>query len=306
MITRQERIRGGLWGLLIGDAVGVPYEFRPPAELPELSAIEMTPPPGFAPTRSQVPFGTYSDDGAQALCLLQSLTVCGRLSAHDFALRMLMWMHRGHLAVDGNVFDVGIQTRAALDRLNHGVSAEQAGSRREQDNGNGSLMRVLPLALWHEGSDSELAELAAAQSRVTHAHPRSEVCCALYCLWARATLEQQDDPWAAAVARLTPIAQAHSEWYAELTQQVLQFDAPAGRGYVVDCLMSAKRALEAASYEEVIRRAIGFGYDTDTTAAVAGGIAGLRWGEQGIPVRWRNQLRGRELVEPLLAALLAP
>jgi len=119
------------------------------------------PPPGFTPTRPDAPPGTWSDDGAQALCLLQSLLICQQLSSRDFALRLLLWLQRGHLAVDGIVFDVGIQTRAALDRLNHGVPAESAGPARERDNGNGSLMRVLPLALWHRGNDAELCALAA-------------------------------------------------------------------------------------------------------------------------------------------------
>ena len=106
---------------------------------------------------------------------------------------------RAHAVVDASrtprgrrqIFDLGIQTRAALDRINHGVPAQDAGPSREQDNGNGSLMRVLPLALWHRGDDAELADLAALQSRVTHGHLRSQICCALYCLLARATLEMR-------------------------------------------------------------------------------------------------------------------
>jgi ADP-ribosylglycohydrolase len=304
MDADPDKIAGGIWGLLIGDAVGVPYEFRAARELPELRAIDMIPPADFAPTRPNVPFGTYSDDGAQALCLLQSLLVCKRLSQHDFGMRMLMWMHRGHLAVDGRVFDVGVQTRAALDRMNHGVPADEAGPRREQDNGNGSLMRVLPLALWHKGSDAELAELAAAQSRVTHGHVRSQVCCALYCLWARATLADMADPWAAAVDQLGSVAPAHEGWEHELNEHVLGFEQPCGTGYVVDSLMSARVALREPSYEAVIQRAVAFGSDTDTTAAIAGGIAGLCWGEQGIPTRWRAQLRGRELAVPLIDSLV--
>lgn len=300
-----DRIAGGIWGLLVGDAVGVPYEFRAPDELPDVRSIDMTTPAGYQPSRPHVPFGTYSDDGAQALCLLQSLLACKRLSQQDLGVRMLMWMHRGYLAVDGKVFDVGIQTRAALDRLNHGVPADQAGPRREQDNGNGSLMRVLPLALWHRGTDEELAQLAAAQSRVTHGHVRAQVCCAFYCLWARATLEDERDAWSSAVERVMRIAAAQPEWEPELRDHVLGFDQPRGTGYVVDSLFSARAALEEASYEAVIQRAIAFGHDTDTTAAVAGGIAGLRWGEQGIPERWRTQLRGRELAQPLIAKLLA-
>jgi ADP-ribosyl-[dinitrogen reductase] hydrolase len=305
MLSRAQRVAGGMWGLLIGDAVGVPYEFRAPELLPDESLIDLVPPPGFRPTRADVPPGAWSDDGAQALCLLQSLLICKQLVLRDFALRMLMWLHRGQLAADGVVFDVGIQTRAALDRLNHGVPVEEAGSRRERDNGNGSLMRVLPLALWHRGDDRELCLLAAQQSLVTHGHPRSQLCCALYCLWARATLEGESDAWASAIARISAIAGEHADWERELHEHVLPFGAPRGSGYVVDCLVSARHSLQAGDYAAVIRRAIALGNDTDTTAAVAGGIAGIRAGEDGIPPAWRTALRGREQAAALIDELAA-
>jgi ADP-ribosylglycohydrolase len=294
-----------MWGLLIGDAVGVPYEFKAPHELPALDLIDLQPPAGFAPARPDVPPGTWSDDGAQALCLLQSLLVCRRLSEHDLAIRLLSWMHQGHLAVDRRVFDVGIQTRAALDRLNAGVPAAEAGPSRERDNGNGSLMRVLPLALWHRGDDAELVELAARQSRVTHGHLRSQICCALYCLYARATLEGEDHAWESAVSRLTSLSHDRAGWENELHEHVLPGAPPSGSGYVVDCLHSARHALEATDYAGVIRRAIALGHDTDTTACVAGGIAGIRFGESGIPEGWRAALRGRELARPLVEQLRA-
>ena len=304
MPTRSERIAGGMWGLLIGDAVGVPYEFRAPAKLPREAAIDLVPPPDFAPTRPHVPPGTWSDDGAQALCLLQSLLSCGELSLRDLGGRLLHWLHYGELAVGGEVFDVGNQTRAALDRLEQGVAPEQAGPRREQDNGNGALMRVLPLALWHRGDDRELCTLAAQQGLVTHGHARSQLCCALYCLWARAELEGAHDGWNDALQRLSPLLPEHEDWERELHEHVLAFAAPTGSGYVVDCLISARYALQAGDYAAVIRRAIALGHDTDTTAAVAGGIAGIRCGEAGIPAAWRNALRGRELAAPLIDRLL--
>ena len=77
-----------------------------------------------------------------------------------------------------------------------------------------------------------------------------------------------------------------------------------GSGYVLDSLRSARQALQAGSYEAVIKEAIAFGLDTDTTACIAGGIAGLRWGAAGLPQRWRSAMRGQELVAPLLDALL--
>jgi ADP-ribosylglycohydrolase len=165
-------------------------------------------------------------------------------------------------------------------------------------------MRVLPLALWHRGTDAELVHDAHEQSLVTHGHLRSQVCCALYCLWARRILDGSGAAWADAVATLRASygQSAHRE---ELERHVRPDRPPTARGmgYVVDTLWSAVEAMNEASYEDVVRAAIAFGHDTDTTACVAGGIAGARGGVESIPARWRDGLRGRPLVDPLMARL---
>lgn len=305
MPSLRERIEGGLVGLLVGDALGVPYEFHRAESLPRV--IEMTPPPDFRRSHGRVPPGTWSDDGAQALCLLASLLAHGRLDPDDLGRRFLNWHEHGYLAVDGIVFDVGNQTSAALRALRAGSPALGAGPAGEYDNGNGSLMRVLPLALWHTGSDASLVADAHAQSRVTHGHPRSLACCALYCLWARRTLDGAADAWSEAVATLRRLYGEDAPERAELEAHVRPDDPAGGHGsgYVVDCLRSARAALEAGPYEAAVRAAVALGNDTDTTAAVAGGLAGVRDGVAAIPARWRDALRGRELLSPLLQALLA-
>src|SRR5262245_53595217 len=141
--TLRERIEGGLLGLLIGDALGVPYEFHPPHEIPPTDQIEFEPPPGFRRAHAGVPPGTWSDDGAQALALLASLLDRGRFDADDFGGRLVAWYERGVLAVGGKVFDVGIQTAQAIRAILGGAPASSAGSTIEHANGNGALMRVL-------------------------------------------------------------------------------------------------------------------------------------------------------------------
>lgn len=306
-LSRADRLAAGLQGLLIGDALGVPYEFRHAAELPPLEEIEMTPPSGFVRSHARVPPGTYSDDGAQALCLLASLLACQRLDVDDLGNRLRDWYEHGAYAVDGDVFDVGIQTREALRALRRGIPAIEAGPHGESDNGNGSLMRVLPLALWHRGTDAELVRDADRQSRVTHGHGRSRVACALYCLWARRTLAGADDAWSAAVASLRGLL-APGSFEEEILEYHIRPDDPEGgrgTGYVIDTLRSARSALSRGSYEKAVRAAIALGNDTDTTACVTGGLAGIRDGVAAIPERWRKALRGSEIYEPLLADLVA-
>jgi ADP-ribosylglycohydrolase len=307
MERARDQVLGGLYGLLIGDAVGVPYEFSDASDLPPLELIDLSPPPGFRRAHPNAPRGAWSDDGAQALCLLASLLHCKGLDCDDLGRRLVNWWDWGYMAVDEVVFDIGGQTLAALSAVREGMPAEQAGPADERYNGNGSLMRVLPLALWHRGSDEELARDAARQSLVTHAHPRSQVCCALYCLWARATLRGDADPWRRATEIFRTLAASHPAWLDELETHVRP-DAPphgSGSGYVVDCLHSARVALEEPTFERTIQRAVAIGSDTDTTAAVAGGIAGLRYGLGAIPDRWKSGLAGRHLVEPLAEELVA-
>ena len=307
MPTRNERLAGGLLGLLVGDALGVPYEFHPPEAIPPPDQIEYTPPAGFARAHVGTPPGTWSDDGAQALCLLVSLLDSGRFDADDFGRRLVRWLDDGYLAVDGRVFDVGIQTQQAIVRLRGGTPALSAGSTEERALGNGSLMRVLPLALWHRGTDVELVDDARAQSRVTHGHLRAQLCCALYSLWARRVLDEDDDPWQAAVSSLRALYLPNSPERVELDAHIQPEALPAGhgRGYAVDTLHSARWAAAQGEYETAVRAAISLGNDTDTTACIAGGIAGLRDGVDAIPHRWRDELRGSELYTPLLDRLTA-
>lgn len=293
-------------GLLVGDALGVPYEFHGPGGLPTLEEIDFDPPEWFDRTYAGVRPGTWSDDGAQALCLAASLLEVGFLDTGDLAKRLLWWLVDGYMTPDG-VFDVGNQTMQALREIQRGVPELEAAPTDERSNGNGSLMRVLPLALWHQGSDHELVADAHLQSRVTHPHVRSQVCCALYCLWARCELEGEGDSWNAAVAVLRDLYTNAPEHRDELETNVRPDDAPAGSGtgYVVDCLHSARLACQQTSYEAIAKAAIALGNDTDTTACVAGGIAGVRHGIDGIPTRWRTSLRGWDIAAPVAASLVS-
>src|SRR3954471_2433749 len=106
-VGRRERLAGGIYGLLVGDALGVPYEFNRPEALPPLAELEMDPPPGFRRSHRGTPPGTWSDDGAHALCLLASLLEQDRLDVDDLGRRLVAWHEEGYLAVEGKVFDIG-------------------------------------------------------------------------------------------------------------------------------------------------------------------------------------------------------
>ncbi|MCJ7710828.1 MAG: ADP-ribosylglycohydrolase family protein, partial [Chloroflexi bacterium] len=282
------RLAGAVWGHLVGDAVGVPYEFGParPADTVVFGATGA----------HHQPPGTWSDDGALMLALLDSLldTNDGRADGFDLddqGLRALAWQRDGAYTPDGDgLFDIGGATSEAMRRLAAGVSAVDAGPSGEHDCGNGSLMRILPVAL--VGRDLPPAQLisrAHLASRVTHGHPRCQVACAVYCV-AVVGLLHGEAPEAAleeAFAENERLYLDERGYEAHLAalEELRGWRRRSGSGFVVDAFWSAWDAFAgAADYPDAVRRAVAYGNDTDTTAAIAGGLAGARWGWAGIPI----------------------
>jgi ADP-ribosylglycohydrolase len=305
-VALATRLVGGVWGHLVGDAVGVPYEFRSAAEIGEVRW-------GEKGTHAQPP-GTWSDDGALMLALLDSLTADGvGFDVQDQGRRALDWRRNGAYTPDRNVFDIGNTTRAALSAIEGGTPAADAGPADLHNCGNGSLMRILPIALvGRDLVDAVLIDQARRASRVTHGHPRAQVACALYALVAVRLLKGEVDGARALQDSIEALRGAVSEEpeMSDALDHLLGWQEREGRGRVWDSFWSAWDAFAGAStYKETIERAIAYGNDTDTTAAIAGGLAGIRWGPDeaagGIPRSWLGALRGRELVEEILGRAAA-
>jgi len=294
------RLAGAAWGHLVGDAIGVPYEFKDPGDI---TSVEF----GARGTHHQ-PAGTWSDDGALMLALLDSLLDAG-FDPEDQGRRALDWQRSGAYTPDGDgSFDIGGTTARALSRLAKGSAAIDAGPADEHACGNGSLMRILPLALvGRNWSPAQLIGRAHDASRVTHGHVRCQVACAVYCVTVvgllRGERPAQALEWALAEAQR---AYADDDpGRREALDELRAYPDRRGSGFVTDAFWSAWDAFAGASdYADTIRRAIRYGNDTDTTAAIAGGLAGAYWGWDGIPVAWRRGMRGREVVTPLVDALV--
>jgi ADP-ribosylglycohydrolase len=292
-----------VYGHLVGDAIGVPYEFGHHIETVELRGHG---------THNQPP-GTWSDDGALMLALLDSLLTVG-FDPEDQGRRALAWADAKAYTPDADgAFDIGNTTAAALARLRSGTPAIDAGGTGARDEGNGSLMRILPIALLEPPpDDTELVDRVHLTSRVTHGSANCQVACALYVLVARTLLDRpRGDPEAAlalSVDRLLEVYAAQPA-YASVLRGLLAHRSEVrkwGGGWVLDSFWSAWAAFAAGtSYRDTIERAVKYGNDTDTTAAIAGGLAGIRWGldehSGGIPAEWLEALRGKHIVEEILA-----
>lgn len=302
----KERIWGAVYGHAIGDALGVPVEFCPRESLDADPVTEMR----GQGTHRQPP-GTWSDDTSLMLCLLE--VVKPDLNLKKLADRFRAWRRFGHLTPHGQVFDIGISTRRALQRIAAGVAPELAGGAAEEENGNGSLMRILPVAFFPELTAHQMVRLAWRAASPTHRHPRSLLACGLFVLLCRRLLNG-DPPSTAyrAVVGEAPTLFAATPCGAELAhfRRFLSGElhlAPRreiqSTGYVVHTLEAAAWCLlTAEDFSTTVLTAVNLGEDTDTTAAVAGGLAGAAYGLGALPERWLAQLARRDRLENVLAA----
>jgi ADP-ribosyl-[dinitrogen reductase] hydrolase len=274
---------------LVGDALGVPVEFEDRATVQADPVTDMR---GFG-THNQPP-GTWSDDGSLTLCTVDGL-LNGEFDLEDMGKRFNQWLNQGLWTAWGKPFDVGIATRSALFHIADGTPAERAGGTDEYSNGNGSLMRILPVALRFANEPIEsFANRLKRVSAITHAHPRSQMACVLCGLVIRHLLRDRTVQLALDCARME---------FAELYEQspgfhhfqhLLEDDFPsvpepeiASTGYVLHTLHASLWCLlTTKDFRECVLKAVNLGDDTDTTGCVAGGLAGVAYGLKNIPFEW--------------------
>jgi ADP-ribosyl-[dinitrogen reductase] hydrolase len=301
-ISKRERILGGLWGSLVGDALGVPVEFKDRATVQADPVKDMR---GFGSHHQ--PAGTWSDDGALTLCTVDSL-LRSEFDTEDMGQCFVRWMNEEFWTATGVVFDVGGATADALIRIGSGTPAEEAGGRDEFSNGNGSLMRILPVSL-SVASDSLAvrADRLERTSSITHGHPRSKMACSFHGFITRQLLLGAPLQAALEVARIefTNCYERASEF--SRFKHILNDDLVSlsegdivSTGYVLHTLHASLWCLlTTTSFEECVLKAVNLGGDTDTTGCVAGGLAGVYYGLEAIPQNWIHALARRKEVEVL-------
>jgi ADP-ribosyl-[dinitrogen reductase] hydrolase len=288
-MNSSSRILGGLYGSLIGDALGVPVEFS------SRSACKANPVTGMRANGMHYQrAGTWSDDGSLLLCSVESLVEKG-FDVEDMGKRMLRWFDLGHWAAHGLVFDIGNATRVALDRISLGTSAEQSGGRGVHDNGNGSIMRILPVVLDGLGLDEEaFCHRIERASAITHAHERSKMACVFFGMMVRAlmgglypqnALNQAQACFAGRYERSSEFSHFAQVMKNDLAQE-FEHEIESS-GYVIDTLTASIWCLLTTnSFSECVLKAVNLGDDTDTTGCVAGGLAGVFYGVEAIPANW--------------------
>jgi len=292
---KKEKVVGGLVGVCVGDALGVPGEFVSRDKLKLNPIKDMV---GYG-TYNQPP-GTWSDDSSLTLCLAESL--CKGFNIHDIADKFIKWLFEGYWTPYDETFDVGNTTYIAISRLKSGIDPLDAGPKDEFSNGNGSLMRILPLSFYVEKMNKEEQfEKSHKVSRLTHGHLRSQMACGIYIQIAVNLLKGNSPEVAYEKAKEISLDYYSSEPYLHELRHFdrilksdirkLPLDLIKSTGYVIDTLEAALWSfLNSKTFRDAVLTAVNLGGDTDTIGAVAGGLAGIYYGYSAIPKDWVKKI----------------
>lgn len=297
------KILDGMLGFAIGDAMGVPIEFSNREDLLNSPVTRML---GYG--QYNVPKGTWSDDTALSLATMDSLTKCPSIDYNDMMKRFCNWINKGMYTATNEVFDVGSTTRYALAKYLEGeVPPLKCGLTNLNSNGNGSLMRMLPIAYYcfkKDFNEEQIAFTAITTSSLTHAHPISELGCYIYIMYIIFLLQGYDKKESYFKLRDIDYGLFKKDTinvYRNILEKDIssfKIDDIKSSGYIVDTLEAVLWViLNTNSYKESIIGAINLGNDTDTVGAITGSIAGLIYGSKDIPYTWSSKLKNIDFLK---------
>jgi ADP-ribosyl-[dinitrogen reductase] hydrolase len=295
-MNNRDFFKDVLLAIAVGDALGVPVEFETRAERALNPVTDMT---GFG--THHVPAGTWSDDSSLTFCLAEALTK--DFSIEQIAENFISWLYENYWTATGVVFDVGIATQQAINRLLKGCRPDLAGGYEVSSNGNGSLMRILPLLFYIQGKPiEERYEITKLVSSITHGHIRSVIACFYYLEFARQLISGVDkfliyENLKSEITNFLELNSLNPEEVSLFNRLLranifdLGEDEIQSTGYVIHTLEASLWCLlNTDNYKDAVLKAVNLGNDTDTTAAVTGGLAGILYGYKSIPISWLNQL----------------
>ncbi|MFT3932541.1 MAG: ADP-ribosylglycohydrolase family protein [Chitinophagaceae bacterium] len=308
-IITLDKIKAALFGLSVGDALGVPVEFKTREYLKTNPVKGIT---GYGSWNQ--PPGTWSDDSSLAFCLAESLS--NGYDINDIAQNFIKWMSKGYWGAHHTVFDVGGATRYAITRLASGTSPSLSGGMMEDDNGNGSLMRIIPLLFSIQEFPIEERYLKVKEvSSITHAHFRSVFACFIYIEIGLQVIKGKPfaEAFSSAIVLVNEFANANdfNKQELDLFKSLLHGDISKQKestissgGYVLHTLEATVWCLfKTNNYSDAVLKAVNLGGDTDTTGCVTGGLAGLVYGYDDIPKVWIDEIARKNDIDDLCVRL---
>lgn len=311
----EKAIKSVVIGHAVGDALGVPVEFASREELDKNPVADME---GFG--TYPYPAGTWSDDTSMSLAALESLA-SGEINWDEIMQNFGKWLENGEFTPSGEAFDAGRTcVRALINYFAHGTKATESGGADEHSNGNGSLMRINPFVLYEYAKGTFDINVIHTASALTHMHERSKMACGIYAFVLWELLKKPDKQSIGIGANKARRFYKNSSEFDAFETMLFKRICGIGRnfsenfeeyrrpdrteikssGYVVDSIEAAVWCLKTtSSYKGCVLKAVNLGDDTDTIAAIAGGLAGALYGYDTIPQEWLNTLIKREYIESL-------
>ena len=315
-MTENKNIwRSGIVGVVVGDALGCPVQFESRKEVAKHPVTGMR---GYG--TFQLPEGSWTDDSSLTIALLDSLQRKKSVDPDDIMENFMKWLYEGEFTPYGESYDIGRGTMQAIDRYRRNHKVKKCGGDEEWNNGNGSLMRIMPACIYccemlrrGEFTERKAVETIHAVGGLTHAHIRANLACGLYFFMTDEVLTGDGSLKSRLQKGLTRgfafyeayLADKENLRYYDRLRDLDTFAAlPADRikstGYVVDALEAAVWSLiTTESFEQALLKAVNLGDDTDTVGAIAGGLAGLYYGYDRIPEDWLSAIKRREWIEGL-------
>lgn len=305
MTEKQDRFRGALLGLAVGDALGTTLEFRAPGTFQPLTDMV-----GGGPF--QLKAGQWTDDTSMALCLADSLIACCGIDLDDQAKRYVGWWRNGVNSVTGECFDIGNTVRSALETYSV-TGNPKAGSTDAMSAGNGSIMRLAPVPMYFARERKVAVQAAAESSWVTHGAPEAVDACRLMAailvgfLHGHSKDDVLSEDFLSSFDGLDlPSMAPEIRKLALGSYKTLAKDQIRGTGYVVRSLEAALWSFwHSDSFEQGALIAVNFGDDADTTGAIFGQMAGACNGAQAIPSSWLEKLAWCERITSLADQIMA-
>ena len=290
------KVKNGIIGFVVGDTIGVPVEFNSRERLLLNPVTEM-----LEYGTHNMPKGCWSDDTSMTLATMDSIIKCKEINTNDMADRFIKWYRNGEYTATGIMFDIGTTTKQALIKYQRGIDiASKCGGEREYDNGNGSIMRMLPIAYYcylKSLEDTEILKIVKEVSSITHRHQISILGCYIYVRLAMELLKGKE-----LLQAYQEIKKLDYSYFTEDTiykyERILNNDIGlynindiSSNGYIVSTLEAVIWTLiNSKSFNETIIKAINLGEDTDTVGACVGGLAGIYYGIENIKQKWKDNI----------------
>ena len=303
--------KDGIFGVVTGDALGCPVQFEDRSKVAEHPVRNMRGNGTF-----NLPAGSWTDDSSLTLALLDSICETGSLDLKHIMNNFVDWLDKGAFTPYEYSFDIGDGTIRAITAYKHKGKPRQCGGTSEWNNGNGSLMRILPACLYcyRKGlDDKEAIRQIHAVGSLTHAHIRSNIACGFYYFMICEVLNGKNKLIEGIQEGLNHgfafyekvLADHENLLYYNRIRDLEQFantpeDKIKSSGYVVDTLEASIWSLITTnSFEEALLKAVNLGNDSDTVGAISGGLAALYYGYEAIPTQWIQEIKKREWIEQL-------